>query len=64
MGEKLISEGSINVSLEDGKFVRVRIDSFFGEGPGLQYIGIDMMKGIDMGIRGNIFFFFIFSISY
>ena len=35
------------------KFMRIRTVSFFGSGPGLQYVGIENGKGIDMGIRGE-----------
>ena len=34
------------------KFIRIRTVSFLGSGPGLQYVGIENGKGIDMGIRG------------
>ena len=35
------------------KFVRVHISSYVGAGPGIQYLGIESGKGIDMGIRGT-----------
>ena len=35
------------------KFIRVHISSFLGAGPGIQYVGIESKKGIDLGIRGN-----------
>ena len=35
------------------KFVRLTIESYYGKGGGIQYIGIDMAKGIDKGIRSK-----------
>ena len=36
------------------KFIRIKISSYVGDGPGIQYVGIETGKGIDLGIRGNI----------
>ena len=35
------------------KFLRIKISSYVGAGPGIQYVGIETGKGIDLGIRGN-----------
>ena len=35
------------------KFVKFVVKSFTGKGGGLQYLGINMEKGIDPGVRGG-----------
>ena len=35
------------------KFIRIKTSSYIGDGPGLQYVGIETGKGIDLGIRGK-----------
>ena len=38
------------------KFIKFIVITYFGKGSGFQYIGIDMEKGIDNGIRGNFYY--------
>ena len=35
------------------KYVKFVVNSFIGKGGGLQYLGLEMEKGIDPGVRGD-----------
>ena len=36
-----------------GKFLKIHVASYHGAGAGIQYVGVENEKGIDMGIRGR-----------